>query len=199
MAVLQDMKAAGFVFLFLVVLTGMVYPLAMTGVGQLVFPYQANGSLLKVQGKVVGSALLGQYFRGKGVFWSRPSATSPVPYDAEASSASNIGPSNPALFQHVQARAEGLLKANPSAKGAVPVDLVTSSASGLDPDISIAAADYQVARVARQSGLSVARVKALVRRYSDPSFLGFIGEPVVNVMRLNVALSKIHAPRPASP
>lgn len=189
--VLRDIKAGAVLFLVLAVVTGIVYPLAMTGIGQAVFPYQANGSLVRVHGKVVGSALLGQYFRGKDVFWSRPSATSPMPYNAESSSASNLGPNNPVLLQHVKARVAAIQKANPGEKGPVPVDLVTSSASGLDPDISVAAAHYQLARVARNTGLSPTRLKGLIKRYTTPGFFGFGGDPVVNVLKLNLAVLRL--------
>lgn len=191
MTLFRDLRAALLVFVFLTVVTGIVYPLAMTGIGQEVFPYQANGSLLRERGTVVGSALIGQYFRGKDVFWSRPSATSPVPYDAQASSASNLGPNNPVLFQHVAARVKALRRANPTARGPVPIDLVTSSASGLDPDISVAAADFQVARVAHNTGIAKSRIRSLVHRYTSEPALGFIGEPVVNVLKLNLALARL--------
>ncbi len=191
----RDMRAAVVLFLVLAVVTGLMYPLAMTGVGQALFPRQANGSLMRVHGRVVGSALIGQYFRGPGLFWSRPSATSPTPYDAEASSASNLGPDNPALRKHVAARVAALRKADPKEKGPVPVDLVTSSASGLDPDISIAAARYQVARVAQATKIPQARLDALIKRYTTPRSLGFLGEPVVNVLKLNLALWRMDGGR----
>ena len=184
----RDMRAAVVLFLVLAVVTGLMYPLAMTGIGQLLFARQANGSLIRVHGRVVGSALIGQYFRGPGMFWSRPSATSPVPYDAEASSASNVGPDNPVLRMHVAARVAALHKADPGERGLVPIDLVTSSASGLDPDISIAAARYQVARVAHVTKIPRARLDALIKRYTTPRSLGVLGEPVVNVVRLDLAL-----------
>lgn len=191
MTLFRDLRAALLVFVFLTVVTGIVYPLAMTGLGQEIFPYQANGSLLRLHGKVVGSALIGQYFRGKNVFWSRPSATSPMPYNAEASSASNVGPNNPVLLQHVGARVKAVRRANPQARGPVPVDLVTSSASGLDPDISVAAADFQLARVAHNTGIAKARLRSLIGRYTSEPALGFIGEPVVNVLKLNLALVRL--------
>ncbi len=187
----RDMRVAVVLFLVLAVATGLMYPLAMTGVGQVLFPREANGSLIRVHGRVVGSALIGQYFRGPGFFWSRPSATSPTPYDAEASSASNMGPDNPALRKHVAARVAAVRKANPQEKGPVPVDLVTSSASGLDPDISVAAARYQVARVADATKIPKVRLDALIKRYTTPRSLGFLGEPVVNVVRLNLAVWKL--------
>lgn len=187
----RDMKAAVVLFLVLGIATGLIYPLAMTGLGQLLFAREANGSLIRTHGRVVGSALIGQYFRGRGFFWSRPSATSPTPYDAEASSASNRGPDNPALRRHVAARVAAVRKANPQEKGPVPVDLVTSSASGLDPDISIAAAHYQVERVADVTKIPKARLDALIKRYTTPRPLGFLGEPVVNVVRLDLAVWKL--------
>ena len=163
---LKEIRTALVLFLLLAVLTGLVYPLVMTGIGQLAFPYQANGSLIRENGKIVGSALIGQYFREPQYFWSRPSATSPMPYNGAGSSASNLGPNNPVLLQHVKARVEALKRADPAEKGPVPVDLVTSSASGLDPDISIAAANYQILRIAHSGGISPARLKALVQRYT---------------------------------
>ncbi len=199
MTAFRDLKAAMMVFLVFAVLTGLVYPLAMTGIGQALFPHQANGSLVRRHGTVVGSSLIGQYFRGRGVFWSRPSATSPVPYDAAASSASNMGPNNPALWRHVARRVQALRKANPHAHGQVPVDLVTSSASGLDPDISIAAADYQLARVAHNTGIPKARLKALVARYTSRPTFAFMGPPVVNVLRLNLAVEALRAHHRAHP
>ncbi len=196
MTLFRDLRAALLVFVFLTVVTGIVYPLAMTGIAQGIFPYQANGSLLRLRGKVVGSALIGQYFRGKNVFWSRPSATSPVPYDAQASSASNVGPNNPVLFQHVAARVKAVRYANPKAQGPVPIDLVTSSASGLDPDISVAAADFQLARVAHNTGIPKTRLRSLVRHYTSEPALGFIGESVVNVLKLNLALARLAKAHP---
>ncbi|AEK56790.1 potassium-transporting ATPase subunit KdpC [Acidithiobacillus caldus] len=189
---LKEIRTALVLFLLLAVLTGLVYPLVMTGIGQLAFPYQANGSLIRENGKIVGSALIGQYFREPQYFWSRPSATSPMPYNGAGSSASNLGPNNPVLLQHVKARVEALKRADPAEKGPVPVDLVTSSASGLDPDISIAAANYQILRIAHSGGISPARLKALVQRYTTYPLLGFIGEPVVNAVRLNLALHAIY-------
>ncbi|WP_367184294.1 potassium-transporting ATPase subunit KdpC [Acidiferrobacter sp.] len=185
---LRDMRAAVVLFLGLAVATGLLYPLAMTGAGQVLFPRQANGSLMRVHGRIMGSMLIGQYLRGPGLFWSRPSATAPVPYDAKASGASNLGPDNPVLRQHVASRVAALRKADPGVRGPVPVDLVTSSGSGLDPDISIAAAHYQVARISRATTIARGQLMALIRRYTVPRSLGFLGEPVVNVVRLDLAL-----------
>ena len=178
-------------FVVLSIVTGLAYPLAVTGLAQVLFPDQANGSLVKAKGVVVGSALIGQPFSQPGHFWSRPSATAPDPYNAVASSGSNLGPSNPALAEAVAARIAALRAADPGNHSAVPVDLVTASASGLDPHISRAAADYQVNRVARALGLPPQRVQALVAEHTEGTLLGFLGEPRVNVLRLNLALDAL--------
>ncbi|PVY58325.1 MULTISPECIES: potassium-transporting ATPase subunit KdpC [unclassified Simplicispira] len=178
-------------FVVLSLVTGLAYPLAVTGLAQVLFPDQANGSLVKAKGVVVGSALIGQPFSQPGHFWSRPSATAPDPYNAAASSGSNLGPSNPALAEAVSARIAALRAADPGNTAPVPVDLVTTSASGLDPHISRAAADYQVNRVARALGLPPQRVQALVAEHTEGTLLGFLGEPRVNVLRLNLALDAL--------
>ena len=196
---IKDIKTALLLFLVLAVMTGLIYPLTMTGIGQVVFPHQANGSLIRQHGRVVGSSLIGQYFREPQYFWSRPSATSPVPYNGAGSGASNLGPNNPVLAQHVAARIKALKAADPAEKGPVPVDLVTSSASGLDPDISIAAALYQIPRIARASGMDVATLRHLVQQYTTEPLLGFIGEPVVNVVKLNLALHERYVATPQVP
>ncbi|MBI5450035.1 MAG: potassium-transporting ATPase subunit KdpC [Gammaproteobacteria bacterium] len=180
-------------FALLTVLTGVVYPLAVTGIGQLLFPQAANGSIVMVNGKAVGSALIGQQFSSPGYFWGRASATGPQPYNAAASSGSNLGPLNPALTDAVQARITALKAADPGNEQPVPIDLVTASASGLDPDISLAAADYQVTRVARNRGLAVGQVQSLIHQHAIHSWLGFLGEPHVNVLELNLALDTVHA------
>ncbi|MGC8504050.1 MAG: potassium-transporting ATPase subunit KdpC [Acidithiobacillus sp.] len=185
---LRSLRAGLVIFLLLVVSTGMVYPLVVTGIAQLFFPQQANGSLLRQDGRVLGSSLIGQYSAGPQYFWGRPSATSPLPYDAENSGASNLGPNNPELIRHVRERIRVLQRADPQAKGPIPVDLVTSSGSGLDPDISVAAALYQVPRVAHAGGISETTLRQLVRDNTTGPFLGLIGEPVVNVLKLNLAL-----------
>lgn len=178
-------------FVVLSLVTGLAYPLAVTGLAQVLFPDQANGSLVKANGVVVGSSLIGQPFSQPGHFWSRPSTTAPDPYNAAASSGSNLGPSNPALAEAVAARIAALRAADPGNHSAVPVDLVTASASGLDPHISRAAADYQVNRVARALGLPPQRVQALVAEHTEGTLLGFLGEPRVNVLRLNLALDAL--------
>jgi len=174
--------------LLLTVVTGVIYPLLVTGIAQLVFPFQANGSLIVKDGKVVGSALIGQPFDDPRYFWGRPSATSPFPNNAAASSGSNLSPTNPALISAVQGRVDALRAADPTNKAAVPVDLVTASGSGLDPHISPAAALYQVSRVARERKLAPDAVRALVDRHTEGRFLGLLGEPRVSVLALNLAL-----------
>lgn len=175
-------------FVLLGVLTGLAYPLAVTGVGQLLFAHAANGSILAVDGKPVGSALIGQSFTGARYFWGRPSATGPFPYNAAISSGSNLAPLNPALRDAVKARMAALRAADPGNDQPVPIDLVTASGSGLDPDISLAAARYQVARVARARSLPAETVQALIEQHAARPWLGILGEPRVNVLRLNLAL-----------
>lgn len=177
-------------FVALSLVTGLAYPLAVTGVAQLLFASAANGSLVLRDGRPVGSALIGQSFTDPGHFWGRPSATSPRPYDAANSGGSNLAPTAPALLEAVQARLEALRAADPGHTAPVPVDLVTASASGLDPHISRAAADYQVARVARARGLPPARVQALVDAHTEGRRFGFLGEARVNVLALNLALER---------
>jgi K+-transporting ATPase ATPase C chain len=175
-------------FVALTLITGFVYPLVVTGFAKAFFPSQAAGSLIKKDGKVVGSSLIGQSFSDAKYFWSRPSATAPMPYNAAASTGSNLGPLNPALIDAIKSRVESLHTADPDNKLPVPVDLVTASASGLDPHISVVAADYQVARVAKARGLSNEAVKTLIAGHTQARVLGFLGEPRVNVLELNLAL-----------
>lgn len=184
----NTLRPALVLFSVLSILTGLVYPLAVTGVAQAAFPAQAAGSLIVRDGKPVGSELIGQNFSDPKHFWGRPSATSPMPYNASASGGSNQGPLNPALADAVKARIAALRAADPGNTAPVPVDLVTASASGLDPDASPAAIQYQVARVARARGWPVARVQALVERHAERPLAGVLGEARVNVLRLNLAL-----------
>ena len=177
--------------LFFTVLTGVAYPLLVTGIAQLVFPAQANGSLIVRQGKPVGSELIGQPFTDPRYFWGRVSATSPVPYNAASSTGSNYGPLNPALLQTVQSNIRALKAADSLNAAPIPVDLVTSSGSGLDPDISVAAALYQVDRVARVRHLDSGTVREMVSRFTKGRTLGFLGEPRLNVLELNLALDDL--------
>ena len=183
-------------FLVLSGITGLAYPLLVTGIAQWVFPVQANGSLIERGGRPVGSTLIGQSFTDPGYFWGRPSATQPFPYNAAASGGSNLGARNPALRAAVGERVRALRAADPDlAAVAVPVDLVTTSASGLDPHLSPAAAAYQVARVARARGLDPERVRALVAAHTEPRQFGLLGEPRVSVLALNLALERLSSGR----
>jgi K+-transporting ATPase ATPase C chain len=173
------------------VITGVIYPLIVTGVAQAFFHRQANGSLIVSNGQVAGSELIGQQFSDPKYFWGRLSATSPVPYNAASSSGSNYGPENPALQDEVQVRIDALKAIDPDNTLPIPVDLVTSSGSGLDPNISIAAANYQINRVARYRNLTVEQVSALVKRFTTGRTLGILGEPRVNVLELNLALDNL--------
>jgi K+-transporting ATPase ATPase C chain len=185
---LHQLRPALLVLLCLTILTGGVYPLLITGITKLVFPSQAAGSLLVQNGKVVGSKLIGQNFSDPKYFWSRPSATAPYANNALASAGSNLGPLNPALVDAVKSRIDVLKAADPTNNNKIPVDLVTASASGLDPDISVAAALYQLDRVARARGINVDIVRAQIDAHTRDSLLGFLGEPRVNVLELNLAL-----------
>jgi K+-transporting ATPase ATPase C chain len=194
---LKQVKQALLIFLALSVLTGIVYPLAITGIAQVVFPRQANGSLIYRDGRPVASELIGQSFDDPKYFWGRPSATSPMPYNAGSSGGSNLGPTNPDLIKAVGERIAALKAAGHHAQhgrgneAPIPVDLVTSSGSGLDPHISPAAAEYQVARVAKARGLDVETVRQAVARHTEGRTLGLLGEPRVNVVELNLDLDNV--------
>jgi len=181
----SQLRPAFFMLLIFTLITGVIYPLVVTGIAQVVFPHQANGSLIMVNGKAVGSELIGQQFDGPKYFWGRLSAAG---YNAAASSGSNYGPMNPDLLKAVQARIDTLKAADPDNTLPIPVDLVTASGSGLDPHISVAAALYQVHRVATARGLSEADVQSLVDKYTQGRQFGFLGEPTVNFLELNLAL-----------
>ena len=173
------------------ILTGVIYPLAVTGIAQLVFPEQANGSLIVKDGKMAGSSLIGQPFDDPKYFWGRPSATSPFPYNSASSSGSNLAETNPDLVKNVQGRIDALKAADPQAGRQVPIDLATSSASGLDPHISPAAAEYQLRRVTKARGMDESAVRSLVAKYTEGRQLGILGESQVNVLRLNLALDDV--------
>ncbi len=187
----SQLRPAIMAFILFSLLTGLLYPFAVTGVAQVLFPQQANGSLIYQNGQVVGSKLIGQPFDDPKYFWGRLSATAPYPYNAASSSGSNLGPTNKALFDEVQSRIDMLHKADLGNTAAIPVDLVTSSGSGLDPDIGVDAALYQAHRVATARGLDEATVRQLVAQYTQPRVFGLLGEPRVNVLQLNLALDAL--------
>ena len=187
---MTHLRPALILLVVLTVVTGVIYPVVVTVIAQVVFPHQAHGSLIVKDGKVVGSALIGQPFDDPKYFWGRPSATSPFSYNAASSSGSNLSPTNPALVKSVQERVDALRAADPGNTAPVPVDLVTASGSGLDPHISPAAALYQVNRVAKARKLDPAVVRELVERNTEGRQLGFLGEPRVNVLALNLALDR---------
>ncbi|MEW9583358.1 potassium-transporting ATPase subunit KdpC [Paraburkholderia sp. DGU8] len=180
------------IFVVLSAITGLAYPAVMTAFGQAAFHDQANGSMIEVNGKVVGSKLIGQQFDAPQYFWGRLSATSPMPYNAQGSSGSNLGPTNPAFSDEVKGRIDALKAAGTDLSKPVPIDLVTSSGSGLDPEISPAAAAYQVDRIAKARKMSPGDVQALVDRYTSGRQLGVLGEARVNVLQLNLALDAAH-------
>jgi K+-transporting ATPase ATPase C chain len=183
-----QLRAAVVTFVLLTIVTGVVYPAAITLIAQAVFPHRANGSLIERDGKTVGSELIGQVFDDPRYFWGRPSATTPFGYNAGSSNGSNLGPTNPDQLKNVKDRVEALRQAHPDQKGPIPVDLVTASGSGLDPHISPAAAEYQVTRVARARNKSVEEVRQLVVAHTEGRTFGLLGEPRVNVLQLNLAL-----------
>lgn len=179
-------------FTLLTVLTGLIYPLVITGIAQVLFPQQANGSLIKARdGSILGSKLISQFFTDPRYFWGRLSTTSGNPYNAAASGGSNLSVSNQALLDQIQARIDALHAADPTNTLSIPVDLVTASGSGLDPDISIASANYQAARVARVRNIAIETVKSLIDQNTSGRVLGFLGEPRVNVLNLNIALDAL--------
>ncbi|NOT10367.1 MAG: potassium-transporting ATPase subunit KdpC [Methylococcaceae bacterium] len=190
---IKHLKPAVILFVILTVLTGVIYPAVVTGLAHLLFPNQAGGSLItNSEGKSTGSRLIGQPFSNPGHFWGRPSATGPFPYNAGASSGSNLGPTNPALVDAVKARVQALKAADPDNKAPVPVDLITASGSGLDPHISPAAADYQVNRVAKARNMDPQKISDLIDANTESRQWWLLGEPRVNVLTLNLALDAIH-------
>jgi potassium-transporting ATPase KdpC subunit len=189
----RSIRNALTMLVLMTVITGVAYPLVVTGLAQVLFHHQANGSLVMKDGKPIGSTLIGQQFTDPKYFWGRPSATTPQPYNGTGSNGSNLGPTNPALTDAVKQRIAALQAVDPGNHAPVPVDLVTASGSGLDPEISPAAAQYQLARVARVRGLSEAQVAALVAQATSERQLGVLGEPRVNVLQLNLALDALPA------
>jgi K+-transporting ATPase ATPase C chain len=183
-------SAVALLIVFIVV-TGFIYPLAVTGLAQLFFPFQANGSIMIRDSKPIGSILIGQHFDDPKYFWGRPSATQPYPYNASSSSGSNLGQSNPVFLKTIQERVARLKAADPANDKPIPIDLITSSGSGLDPHISLAATEYQVQRVAGIRGLDKDMVLALIAAYSDKRQFGILGEPTVTVLKLNLALDRL--------
>ena len=188
----RSIRSAVSLLVAMTILLGIAYPLLITAIAKLAFPRQAEGSLIHEGGKLIGSTLIGQSFSDPKYFWGRPSATSPQPYNGLASGGSNLGPLNPALLDAVKANAKALHDADPDNLQPIPVDLVTASGSGLDPEISIAAAQYQAARVARARHLAVERVEGLINAHQDGRLFGFIGERRVNVLTLNLALDRMN-------
>lgn len=186
------LRPALVLFAVFTVICGVLYPFAITGIGQIAFADQANGSLVSRAGQPIGSSLIGQAFSSPKYFWGRPSATSPMPNNATASGGSNLGPTNPALIDAVKGRIDALKAADPTNTAAIPVDLVTASASGLDPEISIAGAYYQIGRIARERKMLPEEVRALIDQYRLNQYFGFFGEPRVNVLALNLALDQRH-------
>ncbi len=188
---LKSLRTSFVTILIFTVLTGLIYPLLVTGIAQVLFPGKANGSVLTKDGKAIGSELIGQAFSSPKYFWSRLSATSPFAYNAGASTGSNYGPLNPALLDATAKRVKDLKDADPQNTKPVPVDLVTASGSGLDPHISVGAAVYQVQRVARSRNVSEQQIRSLLDRYTEGRGLGILGEPRVNVLKLNLALDEM--------
>lgn len=186
---LQHLRPALVLLTLFTILTGFAYPMAITGVAQALFPHQANGSLVVLDGKTIGSELIGQSFASSGYFHGRPSATGPEPYNASASSGSNLGPTSKALLERVKADVDRLRIENPHR--VIPVDLVTASGSGLDPHVSIAAAEFQIPRIARARSVDAELLRTLIEKHREVPVLGLLGEPVVNVLALNLALDTL--------
>lgn len=185
-------RPAGSLIVAMTLLLGVIYPMVITGVGSVLFPSQASGSLIYSGKTLLGSRLIGQKFSDPKYFWGRPSATLPQPYNGLASGGSNFGPLNPALLDAVKANVKQLHDADPGNAKAIPIDLVTASGSGLDPDISVAAAEYQASRVAEARHVPLSSVQSLIARHQTGPFVGIIGEPTVNVLELNLALDSLH-------
>jgi K+-transporting ATPase ATPase C chain len=185
-------RPAGCLIIVMTLILGVIYPVVITAVGSALFPSKAGGSLIYAGKTLIGSRLIGQKFTDPKYFWGRPSATSPQPYNGLASGGSNFGPLNPALLDAVKANVKVLHEADPGNAKPIPVELVTASASGLDPDISLAAADYQASRVAQLRHLSLSTIRSLIRQHEAAPFIGIIGEPTVNVLELNLALDLLH-------
>ena len=190
---LRQIKIGLILLVLFTIFTGLIYPFVITGIAQLFFPWQANGSLIERDGKIIGSVLIGQSFDSPNYFWSRPSATSPYPYNAAASSGSNMGPSNPTFLATVKDRVNHAQQYNLKNSGLVPVDLVTASGSGLDPEISPLAAFYQVTRIAQARQISENEIEKLINALIKNRALGILGEPRVNVLELNVALDNLRS------
>src|SRR6204780_4850094 len=188
----RRIRSAVSLLVAMTILLGIAYPILITVIAKLALPRQAEGSLIHAGGKLIGSTLIGQSFSDPKYFWGRPSATTPQPYNALASTASNLGPLNPALLDAVKANAKALRDADPDNQQPIPIDLVTASASGLDPEVSPAAAEYQAARVARARHLELAQVEALIKSHERGRLWGFIGERRINVLELNLALDRLH-------
>jgi K+-transporting ATPase ATPase C chain len=190
-AAMKQIKTAFILLILFSLLTGVIYPLLVTGMAQILFPYQANGSLIINNGKIIGSQLIGQSFTSPGYFWGRPSATTPYPYNAANSTGSNMGPSNPDFIKLVYSRVDTIRQADPENRDRIPVDLVTASGSGLDPEISPLAAYYQVPRIAKARGMSEQDIQSLIQQLTKNRTFGILGEPRVNVLNLNIALDSL--------
>lgn len=191
MEALKQLKTTILLLLIFTLLTGLIYPVLVTSIAQLFFPFQANGSLIKHNNKLIGSELIGQSFTNADYFWGRPSATIPFPYNAKNSSGSNFGPTNPHFLSAVKNRVATLQKSDPHKQGAIPVDLVTTSGSGLDPEISPFAALYQVSRIANARGIPEQKILLLIQHLTKNRYLGILGEPRLNVLQLNLALDNL--------